>query len=444
MNLFGTDGIRGLANKDLTCEIAFKLGRAVATFCPSNKQICVGKDTRASGDTLEESLIQGIISGGVNAVRLGVITTPGLSFLVNRFNLGGGVMISASHNSFEYNGLKVFDRYGRKISERTELEFSKMIRGEIKDEHLPHACRAGQVIDGRYMVQSYVRFLSSLPQINMPGRKVLIDAANGSAAKLAIGAWETSNANVSFINCSPDGKNINRNCGSTYPSFLAREVVNGDYDVGFAYDGDGDRCIAVDEKGNVVSGDHILALMASDMARFDKLTKNTVVGTVMANLGLEQYLLSQDITLLRTSVGDRFVLQEMDRGGYALGGEQSGHIIFRDILPSGDGILTSLLFASILARSNRTLSELAAVVPQIPQLLVNIKSEYPRQVVESVKVQRAVESVSAHLAGKGRVLVRPSGTEPVVRIMVESNDEMLLEQCIHYLKSVIREQASIQ
>ncbi len=441
MNLFGTDGIRGIANEDLTCEIAFRLGQVVGMHLSPGKQICVGKDTRISGGMLEASLVAGITSTGRDAMRLGVVTTPGLSFIASRFHLGGGVMISASHNPFEYNGLKVFGLDGRKISEETELQFSNMILSKLDKRHLPTGNEIGTVIDGNELVQSYVEFLTCLPESGMSGLRVLVDAANGSAAYLAARVWNPFKADVRFINCSPDGVNINRDCGSTNPSRLADEVVRGKYHVGFAYDGDGDRCIAVDEKGNVLSGDHIMAIMASDMAKHGRLARDTVVGTVMANLGLEKYLSSCGITLLRTPVGDRFVLEEMDRGGYALGGEQSGHIIFGDILPAGDGMLTSLLLSGVLARSGRNLSELASVVKETPQILVNVKSQFPKQIVKSPGVQQAIEKVSEDLAGTGRVLVRPSGTEPVVRIMVESQDGTLAGKCVDYLESVITKQA---
>ena len=246
---------------------------------------------------------------------------------------------------------------------------------------------------------------------------------------------------MKFIHCEPDGVNINRNCGSTSPSCLAAEVVRGGFHAGFAYDGDGDRCIAVDEQGNVLSGDHIMAIMASHMAQNQRLRGNTVVGTVMANFGLEKYLSSCGIRLIRTPVGDRFVMEEMDRGGYTLGGEQSGHIIFGDILPAGDGMLTSLCLAGVFARSGRKLSDLASVIEPVPQVLVNVESACPGQVVQLPRVQQAIKQVSERLEGVGRVVVRPSGTEPLVRIMVESLDAGLVQECIDYLKAVITEEA---
>lgn len=441
MNLFGTDGIRGIANHDLTCKVAFKLGRAIGSYLSPGKNICVGKDTRISGDMLEASFAAGITSTGRDVICLGVVTTPGLSFLVRCLELGGGVMISASHNPFEYNGLKVFGPDGKKIPDEIELSISKMISDETGDECFPTGKGIGRMIDGKQYVRRYVEFLRRLPEGDLSGLRILVDTANGSASHLASDVWKNPGPTVDFINFSPDGLNINAQCGSTHPLCLAAEVVRGKYDAGFAYDGDGDRCIAVDEKGRVLSGDHIMAIMALDMAKDSRLARNTVVGTVMSNFGLERCLSVNGIKLLRTPVGDKFVLEEMDRGGYTLGGEQSGHIIFRDILQAGDGILTSLLLADVLARTGSSLSGLASVVEEIPQILVNVRVQVPRQVVKLPGVQEAVTKATQSMTGCGRVLVRPSGTEPVVRIMVESSDGALVEECIEYLKAVIMKES---
>lgn len=442
MNLFGTDGIRGIANSDLTCKIAFELGRAAGSCLSPGEKIAVGKDTRISGDMLEASLVAGITSTGRDVVHLGIVTTPGLSFIVSHFNLGGGVMISASHNSFEYNGLKVFGPDGKKIPDQLELQFSEMILVQTAGGVSPTANGIGRAIDGSRLVGQYVEFLSGLPKADLSRLRILVDTANGSASCLAPRVWKAVCPAVDFLNSSPDGLNINAGCGSTHPSHLAREVARGKYDAGFAYDGDGDRCIAVDEHGNVLTGDHIMAIMALDMVKKGRLSKNTVVGTVMANFGLERCLSSHGITLLRTPVGDRFVLEEMDRDGYSLGGEQSGHIIFSDILKGGDGMLTSLLLAEVLAMSDSRLSTLASVVEEIPQVLVNVRVPAPRQVVKLPRVQEAIEKAAETLSGVGRVLVRPSGTEPVVRIMVESEDGSLVKDCIDYLEAVIKREST--
>ena len=441
MNLFGTDGIRGIFEEDLTCDVAYRLGQAVASEMPSEKRICVGKDTRISGTMLERSLIEGMISVGKDVVRLGVITTPGLSFIVNRFGLGAGVMISASHNSFEYNGLKVFGGDGRKIPEEVELLFSERILNKSSGRGGLSSKGRGRVIDGDFLVQDYVEFLASLPKPDMSHFRVLLDAANGSATPFVSKVWETTGAHVRFIHCEPNGVNINKGCGSTDTARLAEEVVRGRYQAGFAYDGDGDRCIAVDETGSLLNGDHIMAIMASDMVQRRRLAKNTVVGTVMANYGLEQYLSSHGIAFVRTPVGDRFVLEEMDRGGYTLGGEQSGHIIFGELLPAGDGMLTSLLFSGVVTKLGSSLSKLASVVKQSPQVLVNVRSRCPGKIVDLPIVQQAIMRAGQELDGFGRVLVRASGTEPVIRIMVESDNKALVHECVTFLKSIITREA---
>lgn len=443
MNLFGTDGIRGIANQDLTCETAFRLGRAVGFLLSHDRPICVGKDTRVSSDMLEAALTSGVCSTGRSVIQLGVITTPGLSYIIGHFDLSGGVMISASHNSFEYNGLKVFGSDGMKISDEDEAIISKII-SDREDEGLwPIGKEIGKVIRGSHLVNSYSDFLKSLPARDLSNLRVLIDTANGSTSAIARDVWRFLCPNADFMNFSPDGFNINFECGSTHPDSLASEVARGSYDAGFAYDGDGDRCIAVDEKGNVINGDKLMAIIGLHMAQNGRLSKNTVVGTVMSNYGLERCLSSYGIRLIRTQVGDRFVLEEMLRGGYSLGGEQSGHIIVGDILHAGDGILTSLCIGEILAGSKSPFSELASVVKEIPQVQVNVKVPCPDQIVNLPKVQEAVKEISSQLAGIGRVLVRASGTEPVVRIMVESEDPAIVERCIDYLKTIVEQEIEL-
>lgn len=437
MNLFGTDGIRGIANQEVSCEIGFRLGRVAGSSLPSKGPIGIGKDTRISCDMLEAALIAGITSTGRNVVQLGVLTTPGLSYIVKQYELAGGVMISASHNPFQYNGLKVFGSDGLKISDQTETSFSRAIEEGIDDGPWPIGKEIGRVIRGNHLVESYADFLKGLPTEDLSNLRVLVDTANGSASNIARDVWKTICPNSDFINFSPDGVNINAGCGSTDPNMLRSYVVEGSYDVGFAYDGDGDRCIAVDEQGNVVNGDGLMAIIALDMAAQGRLAKNTVVGTVMSNYGLERCLSSRGIKLIRTSVGDKFVFEEMCRGGYNLGGEQSGHIIIKDISEVGDGLVTSICVAQILAQSGSKFSGLASVVEEVPQLLVNVEVPNPVEILGFPKVKQAVEKVSLDLSGVGRVLVRASGTEPVVRIMVEAEDEDLVRECAEYLEKIL-------
>lgn len=444
MNLFGTDGIRGVANAGLSWHTAFKLGRAMGLYLSKGLPLCVGKDTRASGDMLEACIIAGATSAGRDVVRLGVITTPGLSYLVKHLGLGGGVMISASHNPAEYNGLKVFGGDGKKIPDSLEIMFSEFIQGD--ESVTPDGCQSaayptgsgiGRVIPGEGHVEEYIDFLSSVPRNRLSGLRVVLDTANGSTSDIAPRVWSRLGAHVDVMNNSPDGSNINADCGSTCPGKLAARVADSGADAGFAYDGDGDRCIMADETGTVRDGDHIMAILALDLVKKGRLPGRTVVGTVMSNYGLEVCLSRENLRLERTPVGDRYVLEKMEEQGYNLGGEQSGHIIVKDVLGAGDGILTSLMVADVLAGRGKKLSELASVMTAIPQHLVNVRAADPKALVARDAVVKAVRNAQAELGDRGRVLVRPSGTEPLVRIMVESLDSHMVESCIHYLEEVI-------
>jgi phosphoglucosamine mutase len=447
MNLFGTDGIRGVANTELTCEIAFKLGRAMGTYLSPGSDLCVGKDTRISGDMLEAAIIAGATSTGRNVLRLGVITTPGLSFLVKDLGLGGGVMISASHNPAEYNGLKVFGSDGKKIPDQTECLFSEFILDRKDEGSLPTGPSIGRVLPGEALVIRYAAFLGKGPREKLNHLKIALDTANGATSSIAPKVWRDVGAKVTVINDRPDGSNINRRCGSTHleslSDFMRSAQVAQAFDIGFAYDGDGDRCLVVDGEGNVLDGDHIMAILALDMADRGILSGNTVVGTVMSNYGLEECLRKHDIVLERTPVGDRYVLERMEERGFKLGGEQSGHIIIRDVLWAGDGILTSLMVADAMVRSGKMMSQLRRLMSSIPQTLVNVKVGSPKTLVEREAVSLAIQKAHAGLAGKGRVLVRPSGTEPVVRIMVEAEDSRMVKSCIDYLEEVIRREDAV-
>lgn len=442
MNLFGTDGIRGVANSELTHRTAFKLGRAMGLYLSPGKDLCVGKDPRASGDMLEAAISAGITSTGRNVVRLGVITTPGLSFLTKDLGLGGGVMISASHNPSEYNGLKVFGPDGKKIPDETEVMFSEFIDGDGDGERFPTGRGIGRVLPGEAEVDRYVAFLRGAVKHDLSGLRVALDTANGSTSSIARRVWSGLAGGLEILSDLPDGHNINDRCGSTHPRALSemmaaeRKAGNG-FDAGFAYDGDGDRCIAFDENGEVLDGDHLMAILAIDMLAKGRLFGSTVVGTVMSNFGLEVCLSGRNMRLERTPVGDRFVLEKMEESGFKLGGEQSGHIIVRDMLWAGDGILTSLLVANVMAETGKTLSELGSVMSSIPQHLVNVRASDPKGLVKKEAVVAAVKKAQEDLGANGRVLVRPSGTEPLVRIMVESLDSNMVQSCIQYLEGVI-------
>ena len=446
MNLFGTDGIRGIANAGLSWRKAFKLGRVMGMELSPGKDLCVGKDTRASGDMLEASIIAGITSAGRNVVRLGVVTTPGLSYLVKELQLGGGVMISASHNPAEYNGLKVFGPGGKKVPDQTEIRFSEFIEGPDDGNLFPTGRNIGRVVPGEAAVERYIDFLCRTPRNDLSGLRVVLDTANGSTSRIAPAVWGRLAGTVEVMNNSPDGTNINEKCGSTHPYALAermKQIRAGGtaFDAGFSYDGDGDRCIAVDETGAIQDGDHLMAVLALDMSGRGQLAGNVVVGTVMSNYGLEVGLRRHGLTLERTRVGDRYVLEKMEECGYKLGGEQSGHIIIRDRLWTGDGILTSLLVADVMAATGKKLSELASVVASVPQRLVNVRTADPQRLIGREPVLKAIKRAQADLGERGRVLVRASGTEPVVRIMVECLDSDVLESCIQYLEGVVRRES---
>ena len=438
MNLFGTDGIRGVANDDLTPETAFKLGLALGLYVMPGGKVGVAKDTRVSGDMLEASVVAGLCASGCKAVTFGVLTTPGLSYLIRETALDGGVMISASHNPGEFNGLKVFGPTGRKIDDFLEEKISSFILGDFKEAGRPTGRSVGRVVRAEGEVSKYVEFLSGIPRVSFSGLKVTVDCANGATGKVARQVWENLGASVKAFNCEGDGEIINFQCGSTHPEALAKRMKEEDFDVGFTHDGDGDRCIAVNSCGGVEDGDHIIGVMARDMKERGCLNQDTVVGTVMSNLGLEQYLTSLGIRFVRTAVGDRYVLEEMDRGGYSLGGEQSGHIIFRDISPAGDGIMTSLLLTEVLVRRGVTLETLTAQIPSIPQVLMNVPVRDKNRAIRSPALEKELGRARAELQGRGRVFVRPSGTEPVIRVMVEAPETRVADGWACRIAEVIR------
>lgn len=423
MNLFGTDGIRGIANDDLTPEVAFKLGLALGLFVMPGGKVGIGKDTRLSGDMLEAALIAGLCASGCTPVTFGVITTPGLSYLIRARGLSGGVMISASHNPGEFNGLKVFGPAGRKIADPLEEQISGFILSEERRRaKRPLGSGIGRVVRAEEEVSRYIDFLSGIPAVSFSGLRVVVDCANGATGRVAAQVWQNLGASVEIINSEMTGEHINMNCGSTDPQTVAGKMDGGSFHVGFAHDGDGDRCIAVGSSGSVEDGDRIIGVMARDMKEAGRLRGETVVGTVMSNLGLELYLGSMGIRLVRTPVGDRYVLEEMDRGDYSLGGEQSGHIIFRDISPAGDGIMTSLLLTEVLVRRGTDLQTLTSEIPRVPQVLLNVPVKDKEAALRSDSVSREIEHARKTLGCAGRVFVRPSGTEPVVRVMVEAQD----------------------
>ncbi len=426
--LFGTDGIRGVANETLDCRLAYRVGQAAAislTKKPGVKpSVVIGKDTRISSDMLEGALIAGLTASGCNVVRLGVIPTPGVAYLTVKLHADAGVVISASHNPFEHNGIKMFSGEGFKLSDALEEEIESLI---LREGELPVKTGAalGQVMDGAFTAEQYLDYLASTVG-QLPRMRVLIDCANGAASATARKLFSRFALNVDYINDTPNGVNINNHCGSTHIEMLAEKVREGGYALGLAFDGDADRCLAVDENGGLIDGDQIMAICADTLTKQGKLTGSGFVATVMSNIGLHKYCAEHGLRLLCAAVGDRNVLEMMQRGGMALGGEQSGHIIFLEHMTTGDGQLAALQLLSILAQSGRRASELASAVTRYPQVLLNVRvggNDEKKAIMESPLLGEAIRKAEAGLGGNGRVLVRASGTEPLIRVMVEAGSE---------------------
>lgn len=424
---FGTDGVRGIANSELTCELAYKLGRAGGHVLAKGKdkvKVIVGKDTRVSGDMLESALITGLMSIGCDVIQAGVVPTPAIAYLTRKYNADCGVVISASHNPVEFNGIKFFNEYGYKLDDDIELEIESYIDDMSKIDYIPTGNKVGKILKVNDLARDYVDYLKSIVNVDLKGLKVVLDCANGAAFDVAPTVFDELGANVLVINNMPDGNNINDNCGSTHPESLQKAVVDNNADLGLAYDGDADRLIAVNEKGEIVDGDKIMMLCALHFKKKNKLSKDTLVVTVMSNIGLHICAQENGINLATTSVGDRYVLEEMINNGYNLGGEQSGHMIFLDYNTTGDGVLSSLILSQIVLEEKKPLSELASVMTQYPQVLVNakIKNENKNRYMDFDEIANEIKRIDTILDGNGRVLIRPSGTEPLVRVMLEGKD----------------------
>lgn len=428
---FGTDGIRGVANGELTPELAYKLARASAYRLEedNNKLIIIGKDTRISGDMLEAALVAGYTSMGFDVKLLGVIPTPAVAHLVLEYKAEAGIVISASHNSFEFNGIKYFGSDGYKLPDEVESDIEDLIDNYKSIEERPIAKDLGRVIYDNEAAKKYKEYLENCGLVKLNGVKVALDCGNGATYKIAPEVFKELGAEVIAINTEPNGININDKCGSTHPEDLQKLVVENNCDIGFAYDGDGDRLITVDEKGNILDGDHFLAILAMHLKDIGKLENNGVVGTVMTNIGLGEFCDSHEINLIKASVGDRYVLEKMLQEGYCIGGEQSGHIIFKEHATTGDGILSSLLLMQVVMESSKKVSELNDLMTTYPQVLVNakVKNEFKKSYETDEEIQEEIRRVEAIFEGQGRVLIRPSGTEPLVRVMIEGKDLDVLE-----------------
>jgi len=441
--LFGTDGVRGIANKELTPELAFKIGMAGARVLTKNSyrisKILVGKDTRLSGDMLESALVAGFCSMGAHVYKAGVLPTPAVSYLTQKYEMDAGVVISASHNSMEYNGIKFFDCKGYKLSDELENEIEDYVLNKKEFDELPTGENVGYCVDFECGVDEYTDFIVSTADCDLSGMKIAVDCANGAASACAKKIYQKLGMRVCIINDKPDGININDKCGSTHMESICGMVLNGDFDIGFALDGDADRLMAVDEKGKLVDGDKIMAICSSELKKQGKLKNNTVVATVMSNLGFFNALRDNGIKYEQTKVGDRYVLEKMIENGYNLGGEQSGHIIFLDYNTTGDGLMTSVQLACALKKSNKNLSALADMVTVLPQVLKNakIKNEHKLTYMNDAVISKEIKRIEDMFNGNGRVLIRPSGTEPLVRVMLEGNDIEVLEKEAESLASLI-------
>ncbi|MDR1781596.1 MAG: phosphoglucosamine mutase [Bacilli bacterium] len=437
MKYFGTDGIRGIANKELTCEIAFKLGQYLG-YKFTNKNILIGSDTRLSKDMLEASLCAGITSMGANAYLAKIISTPGVSYLVKNNDFIGGIMISASHNPYYDNGLKVFNENGVKISESLELEIEDYLDNKIKLDVVDGE-NLGQVFDYTKEIDSYLTYLASTINVDLSKMNIIVDTANGSASKLANLLFDKLNINYKIINSDYNGKNINLNCGSTHLEELQKKVKEGNYDLGIAFDGDADRMLAIASNGDIIDGDYIIYICAKYLASTNRLNKDTVVCTIMANMGLFKALDKLNIKYEKTQVGDKYVYEVMEKENYQLGGEQSGHIIFKEFASTGDGMLSALQLMAALSYLKTDAQSIMQEVTIFPQVLKNVKVKDKKTLLKNQNLLDEVSKVENELANEGRVLLRASGTEPLVRVMVEASSIDLCNKYVDYLVSIVEE-----
>lgn len=430
--LFGTDGVRGVANTELTPELAFKLGKYGAHVLINGKEkarIVIGRDTRISGDLLEHALISGILSAGCDALCIGVVPTPAVSYLTKEFKADAGIVISASHNPVEFNGIKFFNADGFKLNDEIEYEIEQYIFGEKTMDHLPEGDKVGRCEYHHEAEDMYKRFVMSTIEGDLKGIKVAADTANGAASSVAIKTLQKLGVEVTAIHNEPNGLNINANCGSTHPEQVSELVKIVGAQAGLAFDGDADRLIAVDENGQIVDGDKIMAICGLHMSKERKLKNNTIVSTVMSNLGFDIALKENGLRTVKTKVGDRYVLEEMRKSGYVLGGEQSGHVIFLEHNTTGDGLLTAVQLLNVMKQTGKPLSELASMMTVYPQVLLNarVSNQNKHKYTEDEVIVKRIKEIEDIMDGQGRVLIRPSGTEPLVRVMLEGKDQSVLD-----------------
>lgn len=442
--LFGTDGIRGIANRELTCELAIKIGKAAAKvltdFQKNRPRILIGKDTRISSDMLESALFAGICSCGAEAVSLGIVPTPAVAYLIKKYKADAGIMISASHNSYEFNGIKLFDRNGYKLPDEIENKIEKLIS---EDDFLPSeplvGDEIGKIAKCDTALTDYTNYIAETVKTLPRKLKIAVDCANGSASTTAKMLFKKLGTDALIINSTPNGRNINDNCGSTHLESLKRCVIDHNCDIGIAFDGDADRCLAVDETGESMDGDVILAICAKNLKEKGKLKNNTLVATIMSNMGLKKFCSQNGIEFSETKVGDRYVLEKMLESGDSLGGEQSGHVIFLEYSTTGDGQLTAVQLINILANSELKASELRKLMLKYPQksLNINIKLSQKGIAAKNKNINDYVKRITNELGEKGRIVLRESGTEPKIRIMFEHENRNKLDELLTQAKKVV-------
>ena len=438
--MFGTDGVRGVANRDLLPDTAYKLGRAGAHVLAgsiSNARIVIGKDTRISGDMLEAAMVAGICSAGVDVLKVGIMPTPAIAYLTREMKAAAGVVISASHNPVEDNGIKFFSASGYKLSDEVEAEIEALVIDNCSGVRSPIGGEVGRVYEVCDAADRYVKFACGTITTDLKGLKVVVDCANGAAYQVAPRIYSQLGAEVTSIFNNPDGININSGCGSTHPEALMKAVVSSGADLGLAHDGDADRVLAVDARGRLIDGDQIMVICARNLKKKDCLAENTAVVTVMSNLGLHLAMRESGIRVVETKVGDRYVLEELLRMGARFGGEQSGHILFLDHNTTGDGILTALHLLAVMKEEGQPLDRLADQMERLPQLLINVQVIDKNLVMSSPVLAGAIMDEEKKMGGSGRILVRQSGTEPLVRVMAEGRDMGQLKEIVERLSNII-------
>lgn len=447
---FGTDGIRRIANTELSPELVFRVAKAGAYVLSKHTDhmptILIGRDTRISGTLIESSMISGFLSYGANVKTLGVLPTPAVAYLTKKLNADASVVISASHNTYEFNGVKYFSNKGMKIPDSIEEEIEEVMDSDKMSELVAVNENIGISESGEELVYEYIYFIEGIFRDSLLKNankdfKVVIDTANGATSQIAEKIFSDLGINFTIINNKPNGVNINDNCGSTHLEGLRKYVLENGYDLGIAYDGDGDRCLAIDENGDLIDGDKILAVSSKYLKENNKLSKDTIVATVMSNLGLNVYAKNNNLNLIQTKVGDRYVLEEMLENGYNIGGEQSGHIIFLDYNPTGDGILTSLMLLQIILEKKVSASKLCDIIDIYPQVLVNAKVSNDKKYDfdKDEEIVKQIKEVEEEFAGNGRVLIRTSGTEPLVRVMIEVKDQEYITKKANDIAKLIEE-----